>query len=70
MALTKLVNGKRATLSPEEEAKVRAEWEANRLKKQERQAQQQQLEQEKQAIRLKLAEAAGISPDDLEKVLK
>lgn len=35
MALHKMVNGKRVDLSPEEEAKVRAEWDANRAKRQE-----------------------------------
>jgi hypothetical protein len=32
MALTKLVNGKRITLTAEEEDSIRAEWEANRNK--------------------------------------
>lgn len=39
MALHKMVNGKRVDLSPEEEAKVRAEWDANRAKKQQMMAQ-------------------------------
>lgn len=64
MALHKIVNGIKIDLTPEEEAATLAEWEANRIKTEERRAEREATELRKQQARNKIALLAGLTEEE------
>jgi len=67
--MTKLVNGTRVTLSPEEENKIRSEWEANRKEALERKALKEKSKVAKEQAKQKLMSSSGLSAEEIQLLL-
>jgi len=69
MVLHKMVNGIKVNLTPEEEEKIRAEWEQNRIKHEQEMLEKQQEKAAKETLRnsaiAKLKKTALLSDDEI-----